>query len=93
MDEVSKQVSLKWCTQDLWKLGWEAIEKLDVKGVHKATRDRVERKNKSAKVMMKRVQQMRLDSAAMDISTAAPNVVTPSWRKYIHSLRPEFHSI
>ena len=93
VDEVSKQVSLKWCTQDLWKLGWEAIEKLDVKGVRKATRDRVERKNKSADVMMKRVQQMRLDSAAMDISTTAPNVVTPSWRKYIHSLRPEFHSI
>ena len=80
-----------YCVKNIWKKGWESIGKMNVKEVRKHKAARQKRKRALAKHVLKKVTDMRSDSANVDVGSEMNEVDPAPWTEYVHSLRPNIY--
>ena len=90
--EASFEPGKFMCLQDLWEQGWEAIGKMGVKQIREAAVARMERKRELTKYIIKKVREMKEDSAAVPLGSEMESTTPAQWCDYIHSLRPEYYN-
>ena len=80
-----------FCAKNIWKEGWEAIKEMNVKVVRENTRKRRARKRELAKYVVKKVSEMREQSANVDVGSEMETVDDAPWTTYVHGLRPNVY--
>jgi hypothetical protein len=81
----------RFCKQNIWKKGWEAIATMDVKESRERDRKRRDRKKKVSKYCIERSEELKDVSSALPIGEEKVDVEAASWTDYVHSLRPDFY--
>ena len=93
-DAEPKKTVNKFCTVgvDIYSVGWDEIDEMDVKVVRKRAEDRLDRKGIVAKYILSEVKNMKEKASAINIGEANPNPRRAAWRDYERSVRPDYYN-
>ena len=81
----------QYCIVNIWRAGWAAITKMDVKKVRDNAEARNKRKRAMTKYVIQKVNDMKQLAGAVEVGSEMDRVDPATWTDYVHSLRPDIY--
>ncbi len=81
----------KQCLLNLTKIGWEELEKVNVREVRQHATDRIVRKRDTMKYIMRQVIKMKSSMRAVSVCEKNPMAEFPPWSCYMNEIRPNYY--
>jgi hypothetical protein len=84
-------LSTKPCLLNLTKIGWEELDKVNVREVRHHATDRIVRKRDTMKYILMQVMEMKSSTRAVSVCEENPRAEFPPWSCFMNEIRPNYY--
>ncbi len=84
-------ISAKPCLLDLTKLGWQELEKVNVREVHQHATKWFVQKRDTIKYIMRQVIKMKCSTRAVSVCDENTRAECSVWSSYLNEIRPNYY--